>query len=68
MLIYSDVTECESVIGSVMSDSLQLHGLEPPRLLCPWDSPDKNTGVGCRAFLQMSLKRLFTEGPQINEC
>ena len=23
------------------------HGLEPTRLLCPWDSPDKNTGVGC---------------------
>ena len=24
----------------------------PPRLLCPWDSLDKNPGVGCRAFLQ----------------
>ena len=24
----------------------------PTRLLCPWDSPDKNTGVGCRALLQ----------------
>ena len=23
-----------------------------PRLLCPWDSPGKNTGVGCRAILQ----------------
>ena len=23
-----------------------------PRLLCPWNSPDKNTGVGCHAFLQ----------------
>ena len=22
------------------------------RLLCPWDSPDKNTGVGCHALLQ----------------
>ena len=27
-------------------------GLKPGRLLCPWDSPDKNTGVGCHAFLQ----------------
>ena len=26
-------------------------GLKPGRLLCPWDSPDKNTGVGCHAFL-----------------
>ena len=30
----------------------QLHGLQPTRLLCPWDSPDKNTGVGWHAFLQ----------------
>ena len=30
-----------------MSDSLQPYGLKPTRLLCPWDSPSKNTGVGC---------------------
>ena len=35
-----------------MSDSLQPHGLQPARLLCPWDSPGKNTGVGCHALLQ----------------
>ena len=40
------------VSHSVVSDSLQPHGLHPTRLLCPWDSPDKNTGVGCHAFLQ----------------
>ena len=28
------------------------HGLEPTRLLCPWNSPGKNTGVGCHSFLQ----------------
>ena len=28
------------------------HGLQPARLLCPWDSPDKNTGEGCRFLLQ----------------
>ena len=27
------------------------HGLWPARLLCPWDSPGKNTGVGCHFFL-----------------
>ena len=27
---------------NVVSDSLQPHGLYPTRLLCPWDSPDKN--------------------------
>ena len=33
-----------------MSDSLRPHG--PARLLCPWDSPGKNTGVGCHSLLQ----------------
>jgi len=27
-------------------------GLPPARLLCPWDSPGKNTGVGCPFLLQ----------------
>ena len=35
-----------------MSNSLQPFGLKPARLLCPWDSPGKNTGVGCYFFLQ----------------
>ena len=34
-----------------MSDSLQPHGLKPARLLCPWDFPSKNTGVGCHSLL-----------------
>ena len=32
--------------------SLQPHGLQPDRLLCPWDFPGKGTGVGCHSFLQ----------------
>ena len=35
-----------------MSDSLTAYGLKPARLLCPWVSPGKNTGVGCHALLQ----------------
>ena len=35
-----------------MSDSSQPHGLQPTRLLCPWDSPGKSTGVGCHCLLQ----------------
>ena len=42
----------ESVGGSVMPDSFQPHGLQPARLLCPWDFPDKNTRVGCHALFQ----------------
>ena len=37
---------------SVVSDSSQPHGMWPTRLLCPWDFPGKNTGVGCHALLQ----------------
>jgi len=32
---------------------LQPHGLEPTSLLCPWNSPGKNAGVGCHARLQL---------------
>ena len=37
---------------SVMSDSLRPHGLQPTRLLCWWDSPGQNTGVGSCSLLQ----------------
>ena len=37
---------------SVLSNSLQPHGLQPAKLLCLWDSPGKKTGVGCHALLQ----------------
>ena len=37
---------------SVVSDSVPPHGLQPTRLLCPWDSPGKNTGVDCHFLLQ----------------
>ena len=35
-----------------MSDFLRPHGLEPTRLLHPWNYSDKNTGVGCHFLLQ----------------
>ena len=34
-----------------MSDSVQPYRRQPTRLLCPWDSPGKNTGVGCHFLL-----------------
>ena len=43
---------CVCVSCSVMSDSLQPHGLEPVSLLCPWNSPGKNTGVAYHFLLQ----------------
>ena len=44
-------------------DSLQPHGLWPTRLLCPWDSPGRNTGMGCHCLLQGSFR---TQG--LNSC
>ena len=35
-----------------MSDSVRPHRRQPPRLPHPWDSPGKNTGVGCHFLLQ----------------
>ena len=43
--------ESESISYSVMSNSLQLQGLLPTRLLYPWNSPGKNTGVGSHFLL-----------------
>ena len=42
----------ESVSDLVVSNSLWPHGLWPTRLLCPWDSPGKNTGVCSHSLLQ----------------
>ena len=52
---------------SVMSDSLQLYLLEPTRLLCPWNSPGKNTGEGNHSLLQ---KISLTQGsnPGLPHC
>ena len=36
--------------ASVVSNSVRPHRWQPTRLLCPWDSPGKNTGVGCISF------------------
>ena len=43
---------CVCVSCSAVSDSLWPHGLELTSLLCPWNSPGKNTGVGCHSLLQ----------------
>ena len=47
---------------SVMSNSLWPHRLQPTRLLCPWDFPGKNTGVGCHFLLRGTFP---TQGPNL---
>ena len=43
---------CCCCIASVVSYSVQPHRQQPTRLSRPWDSPGKNTGVGCHLLLQ----------------
>ena len=45
-------------VTSVMSNSLRLYGPQASRLLSPWDSAGKNTGVDCRALLQCLVNTL----------
>ena len=51
----SPMQESETWEGSrsVVSDSLQPHGLRPTRLLRPWDFPGESTGVGCHCLLHV---------------
>ena len=59
MLPKSHLTSYSSISGSwwvmsalwFVSNSLRPHGLQPTRLLCPWDFPGKSTGVGCHHLL-----------------
>ena len=47
-----DKSEVRATVShSVTSGSLWLRGPQPTRLLCPWDSAGKNTGVGCCTLL-----------------
>ena len=49
---------CCCCVALVVSDSVRPHRQQPTRLPRPWDSPGKNTGVGCRFLLQcMKVKR-----------
>ena len=43
---------CCCCVASVVSDSVRPHRWQPTRLPRSWDSPGKNTGVGCHFLLQ----------------
>ena len=51
-VLYNVTTYCCCQVTSVVSDSMRPHRWQPTRLPCPWDSPGKNTGVGCHFLLQ----------------
>ena len=48
-----------------MSDSVRPHRWKPTMLLYPWDSPGKNTGVGCHVLLQCMKVKSESEIAQL---
>ena len=63
-LTYQEELLCAVLSCSLVFDSWQPLGLQPGRLLCPWDSPGRNTGVGRHAL----LKGVLDEGCPNYEC
>ena len=55
----SPMHESEKWSRSVVSDSSRPHGLQPTRLLRPWDFPGRSTGVGCHWLLSIMLLLLL---------
>ena len=66
-MVFNSLTSDVSVqlSCSVMSDSLQPHRRQPTRLSCPWDSPGKNTGVGCHFLRQCMKVKIESEVAQL---
>ena len=48
-----------------MSDPVRPHRQQPTRHCCPWDSPGKNTGVGCHFLLQCMKGKSESEVTQL---
>ena len=56
----------------VVSNSSRSHGLQPIRLLHPWDFPGKSTGVGCHRLLRKirvsSIKKISGRHDFVDIC
>ena len=55
---------CCCCVASVVSNSVRPHRRQPTRLPRPWDSPGKNTGVGCYFLLQCMKVKSESEAAQ----
>ena len=59
---------CCCLVASVISDSMRPQRRQPTRLPRPWDSPDKNTGVGCHFLLQCRKVKSKSESEVAQSC
>ena len=67
MLIHScSIPCCCCYVTSVVSDSVWPHRQQPTRLPRPWDSPSKNTAVGCHFLLQ--CMKVKSESEVVQSC
>jgi len=55
-----------AAVASVVSGSVRPHRWQPTRLPRPWDSPGKNTGVGCHFLLQCT--KVKSESEVVQSC
>ena len=55
----------DSAVASVVSNSMRPHRRQPTSLPRPWDSPGKNTGVGCHFLLQCMKVKSESEVAQL---
>ena len=53
-------------MASDVSDSVRPYGLKPANVLCPLDSPGKNTGVSCHVLLQGILPTRGSNPPLLS--
>ena len=64
-LSLSSLCCCCCWVASVVSNSVWPHRRQPTRLPRPWDSPGKNTGVGCHFLLQCIKVKSESEVAQL---
>ena len=67
VLLLASIAAAAAAAKSLQScDSVRPHRWQPTRLPCPWDSPGKNTGVGCHFLLQ--CMRVKSESEVAQSC
>ena len=64
-LLFNMLSAAAAAASLQLCPTLQPHRQQPPRLLCPWDSPGKNTGMGCHFHLQCMKVKSESEVAQL---